>query len=82
MACQDLSTLGSNDSGYGSGIVEVLDKSRQQDHARNAARQRQHQLAAELSRLDADEYQKDILEHTLRMDVSKPAYLALHTPFY
>ena len=41
-----------------------------QQYARDLARERQHMLAGELSRLDAGEYQNDILEHMMRMDVS------------
>jgi hypothetical protein len=39
------------------------------DLARDMARQRQNMLAEELSRLDAEEYQHDMLEHMLHMDV-------------
>jgi hypothetical protein len=67
-------SFGSNDSGYESGIVEVFDEPPRQymkhhDHTKEMARQRQHMLAGELSRQDAEEYQQDILEHMLRMDV-------------
>ena len=39
------------------------------DLARDMARQQQNMLAEELSRLDAEEYQHDMLEHMLHMDV-------------
>ena len=63
-----------SDSGYESGIVEVFDEPPRQymkhhDHTKEMARQRQHMLAGELSRRDAEEYQQDILEHMLCMDV-------------
>ena len=41
---------------------------KQQDHIKEIARHRQHLLAQELSRRDADEYSNDMLEHMLRMD--------------
>jgi hypothetical protein len=75
MAYHGASSFGSNDSGYESGIVEVFDEPprpvlHNKDFARDLARQRQNMLAEELSRLDAEEYQHDILEHMLHMDVS------------
>ncbi|KAL9111454.1 MAG: hypothetical protein Q9227_004131 [Pyrenula ochraceoflavens] len=39
-----------------------------QEYTRELARQRQHRLASELSRLDAAEYQNDMLDHMLNMD--------------
>lgn len=75
MAYHGASSFGSNDSGYESGIVEVFDEPprpvlNNKDFTRDLARQRQNMLAEELSRLDAEEYQHDILEHMLHMDVS------------
>ena len=74
MAYNRVSSFGSTDSGYESGnATEMFDEQarvKQQEHAREAARQRQHLLAGELSRLDSDEYAQDMLEHMLRMDVS------------
>ena len=75
MAYHGISSFGSNDSGYESGIIEVFDEPPRpvlntKDFARDMARQRQNMLAEELSRLDADEYQHHILEHMLHMDVS------------
>lgn len=75
MAYHGISSFGSNDSGYESGIMEVFDEPprpvlKTKDFTRDLARQRQNMLAEELSRLDAEEYQHDILEHMLHMDVS------------
>ena len=75
MAYQGVSSFSSNDSGYESGMMEVLDEPTRpvlntKDFARDLARQRQNMLAEELSRLDAEEYQHDILEHMLHTDVS------------
>lgn len=75
MASRAFASLGSNDSGYDSGITEVFDcetsrpRFNPQEYVRDVARQRQHMLAGELSRLDAGEYQQDILDHMMRMDV-------------
>lgn len=75
MALKSFSLFASNDSGYRSGITDIFDceTSRPtfnpQDYARDLARRRQHILAGELSRLDAGEYQLDILDHMMRMDV-------------
>ncbi|KIX96055.1 uncharacterized protein Z520_08310 [Fonsecaea multimorphosa CBS 102226] len=68
-----VSSFGSNDSGYESGIVEVFDEPRRPvtknpDHAKEIARHRQHLMASEMSRRDADEYQQDMLEHMLKVD--------------
>lgn len=64
----------SNDSGYESGIIEVFDEPssvmHRQDCTKDIARRRQQVLAGELSRLDAEEYQQDILDHMLHMEVS------------
>jgi len=70
-----ISSFGSNDSGYESGIVEVFDEPprpviKNPDHTKEIARHRQHLMASELSRKDADDYQQDMLEHMLKMDVS------------
>lgn len=70
-----ISSFGSNDSGYESGIVEVFDEPRQPavktiDHAKELARHTQHRMASEMSRRDADDYQQDMLEHMLKIDVS------------
>ena len=75
MAYHAVSSFGSNDSGYESGVMEVFDDPPRpvlntKDVAPDLARQRQNMLADELSRLDAEEYQHDILEHMLHMDVS------------
>lgn len=57
------------------GVTEVFDLGIKpatytaQDYVKEVARQRQHRLAGELSRLDAAEYQNDILAHMLEMDV-------------
>lgn len=74
MAYHRISSFSSNDSGYESGIIEVFDEPprlavNNRDLARDMARQRQNMLAEELSRLDAEEYQHDMLEHMLHMDV-------------
>ena len=68
-----VSSFGSQDSGYGTDIVEVFDEPAQtavkdQEHSKEVSRQRQLLIADQLSRIDADEYQHDILEHMLRMD--------------
>jgi hypothetical protein len=75
MASRSFPSFGSHDSGYDSGITEVFDcetsrpRFNPQEYARDVARQRQHMLAGELSRMDAGEYQQDILDHMMRMDV-------------
>ena len=73
MAFNRVSSFGSTDSGYESGTAaEVFDdqlRAKQQEHAREVARQRQQLIASELSRLDSDEYAEDMLAHMLRMDV-------------
>ncbi|KIW72368.1 hypothetical protein PV04_00565 [Phialophora macrospora] len=68
-----ISSFGSNDSGYESGIVEVFDEPRRPvaknvDHAKELARHTQHRMASEMSRRDADDYQQDMLEHMLKID--------------
>ena len=74
MSFNRVSSFGSTDSGYESGTaVEVFDeqlRAKQQEHAREVARQRQQPIASELSRIDSDEYAQDMLEHMLHMDVS------------
>ena len=74
MACSRVSSFGSNDSGYESAGAQDISgeqaRLKQQEHAREVARQQQHLLASELSRLDSDEYAQDMLEHMLRIDVS------------
>jgi hypothetical protein len=78
MASRGFASFASNDSGYDSSTTEVFDcetsrpRFNPQEYARDVARQRQHMLAGELSRLDADEYQQDILDHMMRMDVRLP----------
>ncbi len=78
MAYNRISSFGSNDSGYESGIVEVFDEPAQPiiknvDHAKEVARHRQHLIASELSRRDAEEYQNDMLDHMLKMDADTMA---------
>ncbi|KAJ9613794.1 hypothetical protein H2204_014647 [Knufia peltigerae] len=78
MAYNRISSFGSNDSGYESGIVEIFDEptqpmSKNMDHAKDVARRRQQLLASELSRRDSDEYQNDMLEHMLKMDADTMA---------
>ncbi|KAK5460922.1 hypothetical protein LTS15_002985 [Exophiala xenobiotica] len=79
MAYNRISSFGSNDSGYESGIVEVFDEPTQPiiiknvDHAKEVARHRQHLMASELSRRDAEEYQNDMIDHMLKMDVDTMA---------
>lgn len=70
MAYNRVSSFGSTDSGYESAHVEESARPifKYQEQSKEIARQRQHMLAAELSRLDSEEYQDDILEHMLRMD--------------
>lgn len=74
MAFNRVSSFGSTDSGYESGTgAEVFDdqlRAKQQEYAREVARQRQQIVASELSRIDSEEYAQDMLEHMLRMDVS------------
>lgn len=83
MASRSFSSFGSSDSGYDSGITEVFDSEPSRprfnphEYGRDAARRRQNMLAGELSRLDAGEYQQDILDHMMRMDVSS-ASISLH----
>ncbi|KAL9617692.1 MAG: hypothetical protein Q9160_007525 [Pyrenula sp. 1 TL-2023] len=61
------------------GVTEVFDFGIKpatytaQDYVKEVARQRQHRLAGELSRLDAAEYQNDILAHMLEMDADTVA---------
>jgi hypothetical protein len=71
-----ISSFGSNDSGYDSGLVEVFDEPRQvliktQDQTKELARQKQFAMGGEICRRDAIEYQQDMLEHMLKMDVRK-----------
>ena len=40
------------------------------EHGKQVARHQQQLLATELSQRDSDDYQKDMLEHMLKMDVS------------
>ena len=66
-------------------FVEVFDNDTMaafdhRQYTRDLARERQHMLAGELSRLDAAEYQDDILEHMMRMDVSLFIVLSLSDP--
>jgi hypothetical protein len=73
MAFSRISSFNSQDSGYGSDIVEVFDEplltaAKQQEHSKDVSRQRQLMIADQLSQQDAKEYQQDILEHMLRMD--------------
>jgi hypothetical protein len=72
MSFNRISSLGSQDSGYGSDIVEVFDEPSltlvKREHTKEVSRQRQLLIADQLSRMDAEEYQQDILEHMLRMD--------------
>lgn len=73
MSFNRVSSFGSQDSGYETASSqESMSQSifKQQDQAKEVARHRQHLLAQELSRLDAEEYQQDMLEHMLRMDES------------
>lgn len=77
MAYHGVSSFGSNDSGYESAAMEMFDEAprvglNSKEFAKNLARQRQNMLAEELSRLDAEEYQHDILDHMLHVDVSMP----------
>ncbi|EXJ81304.1 hypothetical protein A1O3_07594 [Capronia epimyces CBS 606.96] len=73
MAGNRIPSFGSDDSGYDSGIVEVFDEPgpaiKTADHSKEIARHRQHLMASELSRRDAEEYQQDMLEHMLKMDI-------------
>ncbi|KAL2418917.1 G1/S-specific cyclin CCN1 [Exophiala dermatitidis] len=74
MASNRIPSFGSNDSGYDSGIVEVFEEApcpaiKKADHEKEVARHRQHLMASELSRRDAEDYQDDMLEHMLKMDI-------------
>lgn len=86
MASRSFSSFGSNDSGYDSGITEFFDSEalrprfNPQEYARDVAHQKQHVLAGELSRLDAGEYQQDILGHMMHMDV-RSDITSHHPPF-
>lgn len=72
MSFTRVTSFGSNDSGYESGSsienMEAHSRVKQQEHAREVARQRQQVLARQLSQQDSDEYGADMLEHMLRMD--------------
>ena len=72
MASNRILSFGSTDSGYESATaIDVFDdqlRIKQQEHAKEVARQRQQLIASELSRLDSDEYAQDMLEHMLQMD--------------
>lgn len=71
MSFSRVASFASNDSGYetASGSSNPTRTAlKQQDHAKEVARHQQHLLAQELSRLDAEEYQQDMLDHMLRMD--------------
>lgn len=67
-----VASFGSNDSGYESGIIDEPRRqtAKNADHAKEVAKHRQHVMASEMSRRDAEEYQQDMLEHMLKMDVS------------
>ena len=70
-----ISSFGSNDSGFESGIVEVFDEpsrpaTKNTDQVKDLARQQQHRMASQMSIRDADDYQQDMLEHMLKIDVS------------
>lgn len=82
MAYNRISSFGSTDSGYESGIVEVFDEParpviKNPDHSKEVSKQRQLLIASDLSRRDAMEYQQDMLEHMLKMDVSTQQHLAI-----
>ncbi|RMZ80578.1 hypothetical protein DV738_g2730, partial [Chaetothyriales sp. CBS 135597] len=72
MAYNRVSSFGSTDSGYESGAAaDMFDQQarlKRQEHEKEVARHRQQLLAQELSRMDADDYAQDMLEHMLRMD--------------
>lgn len=70
MSFNRISSFGSTDSGYESASAEDLHRPifKQQEHAKELARQRQLAMAQELSRRDAEEYEPDMLQHMLRMD--------------
>lgn len=71
MSFPRVSSFGSQDSGYETASSkESMSHSalKQQDQTKDIARHRQHILAQELSRQDAEEYSNDMLEHMLRMD--------------
>ena len=74
MAFNAPSSFKSNDSGYETGPVEALEPKHTTKHdpAREMARQQQNMLAVELSKQVEEEYQHDILDHMLRLDVSTP----------
>lgn len=75
MTSRSYSSFASSYGGYDRGITEVFDcdtsrpRFNHQEYARDLAQQRQNLIAGELSRIDAAEYQQDILEHMMRMDV-------------
>ena len=72
MAFNAPSSFKSNDSGYDSGALEVSEirQATKHDQAQEIARQHQNMLAVELSKQVEEEYQHDILDHMLRIDVS------------
>lgn len=72
MSYNRVSSFGSQDSGYETASSqESMSRNiyKQQDFAKESARHRQHLLAQELSKQDAEEYEQDMLNHMLRMDV-------------
>lgn len=68
-----VASFGSNDSGYESSIIDEPRRqaAKSADHAKEVAKHRQHLMASEMSRRDAEEYQQDMLEHMLKVDVSE-----------
>lgn len=71
MAFNRVTSFGSQDSGYETGSSQESTSRtifKQADHAKEIARHRQHMLAQELSRRDAEEYAQDMQEHMHRMD--------------
>lgn len=71
MSFTRVSSFGSNDSGYETGSSQDNASQtifKQQEQTKEIAKQRQRVMAAELSRLDAENYQQDMLDHMLHME--------------
>ena len=77
MAFNAPNSFSSNDSGYESGIIEIFDEPAPVSRSvqvRDKVNHYQQTLAAELSRQVEEEYQHDILDHMLHIEVSSLSF--------
>lgn len=76
------------DSGYNTGITEVFEYEPSQArllpsrHARDYALQQQQVIAEHLSHRDAADYQQEMLEHMMCMDVRCDRFFRTHRSIY